>query len=1172
MGGDNLRVYKWKENLIMKLSKLTKISKKVLAVVLALAMTFVGSYFMPKTADAAQLQWTQLTDGLGSATVTNTSTDSAYGASFVGFVTNDGWGPDSKWQGQAIKEGISVESGKDYKVSVDLTSSAQKKILIQTLCGSSDYTERNYTINTTKQHIDFNFHASASAVKVVIAFGSFYDPGTYDIYIEDMTVEEIAPPTPALEWTELSDGLGQATITDTCTESTFGATFTGFQTNTSWGGDSIWQGQAKKTNYAVENGKNYTVSLDASSTPGKKFRVQVLCNGTYTEDTYDVSSNTHIELPFTATGTSIQFIVAFGATSASEVGTYDIAISNLTIDKEEEPSTPEPTTPEPTTAGPGDWITVDSAHLNDTKYRLGTTTDFSQDGKWYLKTQDNSWENWEGAYKDAGDIEGFGFNNRVYHDAGGVFLWSSDLKSEFNLTAGTTYNMSVTLSYTGVEHAQHNFVFTEGGSSNMNLTRTVAAGTSTETYTGSVVPTANNDFVLRISWSSERYETAEVGQFEVTDVTFTEDTTWTTCTVDDDFHTIGAGGFQYKFRGQTTARYKTGTGTTINNPLDIEITNGINADHDFQTLSPVVQLTAGNKYRLTYNVENLGTAAAQDLGANVYAVAVNASNDADIASTSPVAVTHGNDVDIVLDFIAPASGSVYFKLNSSYTPATELVLTPSYADITPSGYTSVVGDGTFHTIGNNGFQYMFASGEYVKYKGGTSFNDPLDAWVTIPLGTDHDFQTKTPIASVSAGHYYKLTYNVNNIGDKDTCDTAQIYAEVCNASNDASLATSWDNKIKVNAGDDADIELEFMAPSSGQVYVKLNSSYTWSTELVLTPELVDLSPDFSACTTDDWTFAGSNDTGWQYFVASAGSAYKGGTNMGDDLVVNYNAYVDNRDHSLMARSPITQVDSAKTYTGSISIKNGSSTALAANNVSVSVHWYNAQTGDDGAIEGTVQSGAIAAGATGTFNFSYTAPDSGYIFYEASTSYTPEKSQYTFSATHTPPADGRYDVAAYKSGSTATYPTESGKIFAGWYDDTSYTQVHSGNTGLAYAKFIDEKVLDCKFQKKNDNTAVRFVSTIDNCLDYSSVGFKFTGDYGAKHIDTEKSCTKVYKNINADGQTLTPSTAFGNDDSAYFFTYSVRNMDGTTSSTWTATPFYVTPDGTKVYGTTKDYSM
>ena len=347
--------------------------------------------------------------------------------------------------------------------------------------------------------------------------------------------------------------------------------------------------------------------------------------------------------------------------------------------------------------------------------------------------------------------------------------------------------------------------------------------------------------------------------------------------------------------------------------------------------------------------------------------------------------------------------------------------------------------------------------------------------------------------------------------------------------------------------------------------MKLNSSYTWSTELVLTPELVDLSPGFSACTTDDWTFAGSNDTGWQYFVASAGSAYKGGTNMGDDLVVNYNAYVDDRDHSLMARSPITQVDSAKTYTGSISIKNGSSTALAANNVSVSVHWYNAQTGDDGAIEGTVQSGAIAAGATGTFNFSYTAPDSGYIFYEASTSYTPGKSQYTFSATHTPPADGRYDVAAYKSGSTPTYPTESGKIFAGWFDDVNHTTPHMGNTGLAYAKFIDDDVLTTKFQIATDDTAVRFISSVDS-MDFEEVGFIFTGTYGNAVI-TEKTKTteKLYTKITAAGESIEPDVF--SPDSHYFFTYTIRGMeDATTNSTWHVTPFYKTLDGTVVTGT------
>ena len=44
----------------MKLTRITKISKKVLAIVLALAMTIVGNYFAPETVDAAQLTWTNL--------------------------------------------------------------------------------------------------------------------------------------------------------------------------------------------------------------------------------------------------------------------------------------------------------------------------------------------------------------------------------------------------------------------------------------------------------------------------------------------------------------------------------------------------------------------------------------------------------------------------------------------------------------------------------------------------------------------------------------------------------------------------------------------------------------------------------------------------------------------------------------------------------------------------------------------------------------------------------------------------------------------------------------------------------------------------------------------------------------------------------------------------------
>ena len=166
-----------------------------------------------------------------------------------------------------------------------------------------------------------------------------------------------------------------------------------------------------------------------------------------------------------------------------------------------------------------------------------------------------------------------------------------------------------------------------------------------------------------------------------------------------------------------------------------------------------------------------------------------------------------------------------------------------------------------------------------------------------------------------------------------------------------------------------------------------------------------------------------------------------------------------------------------------------------------------------------------------------------------------------------------DVEDYKgAGAVDPYPTKTGKVFAGWYSDIECTTPYMEDTGYAYAKFIDEKVLNVKFQKKLDGTAVRFVSTIDDCLDYEEAGFTFTGQYGTDKTinETTKTVTKVYRSVASIGGT--PSQAFENDDSAYFFTYTVRGMDGTTASDWTVTPFFVTPDGTKVTGTTREYEM
>ena len=161
----------------------------------------------------------------------------------------------------------------------------------------------------------------------------------------------------------------------------------------------------------------------------------------------------------------------------------------------------------------------------------------------------------------------------------------------------------------------------------------------------------------------------------------------------------------------------------------------------------------------------------------------------------------------------------------------------------------------------------------------------------------------------------------------------------------------------------------------------------------------------------------------------------------------------------------------------------------------------------------------------------------------------------------PKTGNQYDVEVYKT--NEIYPTKSGLIFAGWFSDDDYTSVYEGTSGKAYAKFIDAKVLTFKYQWKGDHSALRFVSSIDS-LDYQSAGYIFSGTYGDKTIkQTTKEVEKVYRKITADDKSIVPSIF--SDDSTFFFTYTIRNMDGTKASTWDVTPYYVTLDGTTVIG-------
>lgn len=154
-----------------------------------------------------------------------------------------------------------------------------------------------------------------------------------------------------------------------------------------------------------------------------------------------------------------------------------------------------------------------------------------------------------------------------------------------------------------------------------------------------------------------------------------------------------------------------------------------------------------------------------------------------------------------------------------------------------------------------------------------------------------------------------------------------------------------------------------------------------------------------------------------------------------------------------------------------------------------------------------------------------------------------------------------DISGYKN--TNTYPKTTGKIFAGWYTDKTYSTVYTENTGEACAKFIDENVLSVKSQQSYDNKAIRFVSTLDK-IDYREAGFIINGTYGTKTITNKiKSVNSLYSVINAGGQSFEPNVFCS--DSKYFFTYTVRGMDANIQSSWKIIPYFVTPDGTRVTG-------
>lgn len=182
-------------------------------------------------------------------------------------------------------------------------------------------------------------------------------------------------------------------------------------------------------------------------------------------------------------------------------------------------------------------------------------------------------------------------------------------------------------------------------------------------------------------------------------------------------------------------------------------------------------------------------------------------------------------------------------------------------------------------------------------------------------------------------------------------------------------------------------------------------------------------------------------------------------------------------------------------------------------------------------------------------------------------------------TITPSAAGK-EVAYEKRTVSEQVPTKEGYLFAGWYKDSTGSEaVTTGTTGELYAKFVPAEVLSVKTQAKatvenatyeslSEPESLRVLAAVDS-KNYQKVGFKII--YGANEVKTDNiEITTVYhqlKVLGEDSKTYekTPKDVFGTSAN-YFFAVNINKISKKNAASQIyVCPYWVTLDGTTVYG-------
>lgn len=158
------------------------------------------------------------------------------------------------------------------------------------------------------------------------------------------------------------------------------------------------------------------------------------------------------------------------------------------------------------------------------------------------------------------------------------------------------------------------------------------------------------------------------------------------------------------------------------------------------------------------------------------------------------------------------------------------------------------------------------------------------------------------------------------------------------------------------------------------------------------------------------------------------------------------------------------------------------------------------------------------------------------------------------------------------------PVLTGYIFAGWYKDAQAVQPYRDAVPegeAAYAKFVAQEVLNVKAQLSAevipegttaDQTSMRFITTVDT-LKYREVGFQIAiqGITAPITQNTNKVYTSLYQ-IGEDGKKDEISPKMFCTASNYFCPVTMTKIPLAAWNTEiTITPYWITLDGTTVYG-------